>query len=741
MRGLPRRRVPICDIALFGDPSRKERFKQIVAHRPVVPADVDVNTHCAILNDFIAQALAACFPLEPKPRKQWVSETTWGIICVRRPWRQMVLAATSRNIDHAKRSCFSAWARRPLPAEYYLDAAGDDRAAAYAQAMLDRSIHDLKRALRHDKAAFVRSLQAECAEAAARNDRRALFELTGTLAGRKPTPPMPTYLEDGTVAKSAAEARDRWRRHFAEVHCGTIATPSELIDQTEPDALPPPELDLDALPTIIELIGAFAKSKRRKAAGIDAIPPDALAALPEEFALVMHPLMLKCAMTMNEPVLWKGGVLATFPKPSGTSKACADFREITLGCAAAKSYHRMMRKRLTPYLNRAAHQSQCGGIDGRSTDSATHYLRTTLYRAQREARTSITIFIDIVAAFYTLVRETVMPLPETQAGWRDYWAATGRDPNELGDLMRLLQQPCAFKTQGVPDHLSRIIAAAHSGTWLTTDNDDLVTFFRLGVLPRDPYGDIVFTFLATTCLDDIRTALTEAGLTPAAPSEPDERPLTGGEQWPTSAPADISYVDDAAFNIDARSAEHATARVKEACAIIAGVFKHYRLKLNFKPGKSEALICLRGPGTMQAKRDLCESGKMKIALDDGGTIHATAAYVHLGGVISAYGDVGPEATRRASAAAGQATKIRGPVITNPLLDIDEKVSLVRSLVHSSLLYNVGTWANIPSRAATRVATAYLKPLRRAAGVRYRDGRPTLSDAQVLVATNMPPLTW
>ena len=33
---------------------------------------------------------------------------------------------------------------------------------------------------------------------------------------------------------------------------------------------------------------------------------------------------------------------------------------------------------------------------------------------------------------------------------------------------------------------------------------------------------------------------------------------------------------------------------------------------------------------------------------------------------------------------------------------------------------------------------YMRPLRRAASVKYRDGRPSLSDAQVLIATSMPP---
>ena len=257
------------------------------------------------------------------------------MINARRPWKQLVPEANAAQRSLAKSTCFNALPKKHQPVR---DLMIDDHAVAYAQDLPNKSSHGLRCALRRGKVVYIRNLQTECADAAARHDSRALYELTTTLAGRKPARLAPTRLEDGTTARTPTGARDRLRRHFADVHCGATATPIDLLTSTEPDPHTAVAPDAHFLPTLAEVVGASGQAKRRKAPGIDAIPPDALAALPNELAILMRPLMLKCALTMNEPILWKGGVLTTFPKPSGTSRTCANFRKIALGCVVARSY-------------------------------------------------------------------------------------------------------------------------------------------------------------------------------------------------------------------------------------------------------------------------------------------------------------------------------------------------------------------------------------------------------------------
>ena len=159
------------------------------------------------------------------------------------------------------------------------------------------------------------------------HDSRALYELTKTLAGRKPARPAPTRLEDGATARTPIEARDRWRRHFADVYCSTTAAPIDLLTSTEPDPHTAVAPDAHFLPTLAEVVGASGQAKRRKAPGIDAIPPDALAALPNEF--VPYPPapthdQVRADDERARPVE-KGSVLTTFPK---TLRRLANLRKL-----------------------------------------------------------------------------------------------------------------------------------------------------------------------------------------------------------------------------------------------------------------------------------------------------------------------------------------------------------------------------------------------------------------------------
>ena len=225
-------------------------------------------------------------------------------------------------------------------------------------------------------------------------------------------------------ARTPEEARGAWRDHFADVHCGTTSTTATILEESvvHAGAVERGSRHATFLPTLADVTGCFARVKKRKSPGIDNIPPDLLATFPAQLANVLHPLMLKAALQGDEPALWKGGILCVFPKPDAKLLKCSDYREIALGTAFGKCYHKMVRCKLTPYLEKTALDSQCGGINARSTDFATHYLRTYLRHATARHNAIAIIFIDVMYAFYSLVRESVLPLGRDLQKWTAYWA-------------------------------------------------------------------------------------------------------------------------------------------------------------------------------------------------------------------------------------------------------------------------------------------------------------------------------
>ena len=135
---------------------------------------------------------------------------------------------------------------------------------------------------------------------------------------------------------------------------------------------------LDAIPTLAEITRSCATMRRRKAFGNDAIPPDIAANFPRQVADILAPLALKAALTTDEPLQWRGGAAAFFPKPGGKGKQCSSHREIILMDSFAKVYHKTLRRRLLSSIEPHTRPTQMGGIAKRSTDFAALLLRARM---------------------------------------------------------------------------------------------------------------------------------------------------------------------------------------------------------------------------------------------------------------------------------------------------------------------------------------------------------------------------
>ena len=65
---------------------------------------------------------------------------------------------------------------------------------------------------------------------------------------------------------------------------------------------------------------------------------------------------------------------------------------------------------------------------------------------------------------------------------------------------------------GTDQHVSHLIASSHRQTWFTTQGLPHAASFELGVLPGDPYSDMVFNAVMTVALKRIHAQLDAQGL-------------------------------------------------------------------------------------------------------------------------------------------------------------------------------------------------------------------------------------
>ncbi len=84
------------------------------------------------------------------------------------------------------------------------------------------------------------------------------------------------------------------------------------------------------------------------------------------------------AVRLKEPSQHKGGRLAFFPKGHSAGRTPDKHREINLASSIGKVSHTLGRTSAIGSLSDAARPSQCGGIDGKSTDMASLLVRAVL---------------------------------------------------------------------------------------------------------------------------------------------------------------------------------------------------------------------------------------------------------------------------------------------------------------------------------------------------------------------------
>ena len=124
--------------------------------------------------------------------------------------------------------------------------------------------------------------------------------------------------EDGVSATTAQDISGVVLRHFAAVEAAEACSVESLADrhcrslaQLANGAV----RDIANVCDIVTLRRLFARSERGKACGIDGVRDDYCAIAPAEMAEVFHPLLTKCALRVQEPLvhkcriavdLWKG---------------------------------------------------------------------------------------------------------------------------------------------------------------------------------------------------------------------------------------------------------------------------------------------------------------------------------------------------------------------------------------------------------------------------------------------------
>ena len=698
-------------------PEATEHLHRIMRDLPSVPWEVDAHQHYNKVVNHLLQELSRQFPVQRSTRRRtFFSDSTWSLRQQRLWLRRQahVAGATLKSWD--MQGAFSAWRW----------GGGLQRArvslfsgALKCVAQLQHAIGELRklrplfrRSLRQDKSRYLSEVAQEAATSATKDVVQRLRPLLGPPRRKqRGAAPLPALrLEDGTLAATPEEAEARWLRHFSAAEFGGPVHPQVLIDRCY---LRQGSSDLDALdvacqdlPSRCELEHAFRMAKPGRATGSDSVPPDLLHYMAGPMARVFYPILLKVAFRLQEPLHFKGGSIRHLWKQKGDLADCTSYRGILISSNVGKGFHSAFRRKCGAWFEAAASPLQVGGRRGFPVSLAAQAVRSYQAGHLRKNRSTAVIFLDLREAFHKVARPLVHGGDLSDAHIASVMSSMGLSPDHMHHLREYISAESLLIPHGASPWAAAVVKEFQSDSWMTVGHG--LAIAEAGTRPGDSLADIIFSFLFTAVLRQVRKAMLQAGFDVRLPwSDCWFRSLSAeGEPATELAPIDVSWMDDLALLLSASSPGELVSAVERSASMLIAECIKALLHPNLDPGKTEALLSLVGRDSRKVRAELFRSAEPSTALSS--TLWPTARlrlvprYKHLGGILHCSGSLMPEVRTRCGQAWQSFRKHRRMIFVSPTVTHREKALLFHSLVLSSLMYGAGTWSAEDGEAVDKV---------------------------------------
>ncbi|CAK0870212.1 unnamed protein product, partial [Prorocentrum cordatum] len=576
-------------------------------------------------------------------------------------------------------------------------------------------VMDDKRQLMHDMA-----WKAACANE--HNDSKESCRIVRLLGGFKPQAIEAIANKDGSLVKTPAERADRWIEHFTELFAGYTLSSWKDAKTVHPGPYATGAFN----PTLTEVDAKIQALGADKAQGPDGLPPGVIKAGGCPKAVHVHSIVHDMVVTRSWPARWKGGRMATPWKRKGSPKECNDHRGLLVADSMAKIPAGLLKDEIMPAAIEKLPETQFGGKPGGGTDFPPRALTLLTEFADAHSMFRRIIFFDLTQAFDRVIREIVYGWPPCSG---HCWA---RDAARAGYLrQRALPIRAAAKVVPHIDKHGSVFERWNINPAVIALTQNLHDRAWFAVERGCKLGGLIFCCVCEEALAAMRSGLKTAGITLVLKTSKGAPFWTSAKQGDTvNLTAEVTYVDDEAVVIVARSSTQLRRAIGAVITLCANVFAEFGLRINWKKGKSETIVRCRGPGAAKVIEELRSEHGLRIPLDYGATaMRVVDGYQHLGGVISAGGSMVPEARQRASSAMSAYSPIAAKVFSSVVIGNAVKLHLLHSLVVSTLPCNVAIWT-MSTAAPTQIHGPYMRALRRIADDVKAGHAPAFSDLAV-----------
>ncbi|CAE8732350.1 unnamed protein product [Polarella glacialis] len=356
------------------------------------------------------------------------------------------------------------------------------------------------------------------------------------------------------------------------------------------------------------------------------------------------------------------------------------------------------------------------------------------------------LFLDLEKAFDYTIREFLIGLPQgCLLEPESYLQSLGLDDDVAKELAREVRHFGSLLEQlGVDPKVAALVNSLHSNSWFRYSDLPTVIVARKGGRQGCKLGAIIFNMVYARALLMLRDQLRERGVLlvlrfkPCGPIWQDDSSTQDAHVEQEIVEA--TYVDDEALLLSASSPSLLDKAIDVLFDCLLQCFTRFSLKINWAPGKSEAMLAYRGKHAVkhrEARRR--DDGKLWVKLPDHANtpyLTVTRSFKHVGGFVSTDGSHNADASHRVKRAMAAYAPIASSVFGSPHFAVTHQREFANSLVFSRLFYNVRLWSNLAGRPLQMLEGVYARVVRAIGGCRRFSGGGD-TDYQVRVALEFP----
>ncbi|CAE7223156.1 unnamed protein product [Symbiodinium sp. CCMP2456] len=724
-----KKRVTKVDPAALLDPTNCDRIQGILQRAPCVPWDVNVNDHAALVSEYLYCELAHAFPVAARRlRGSFLAEDTAQVHARIAGFRHALRNRAEALRLASLRCAFLAWGHDDM--DFWSLFNGRWLARLQTNiALLARQISAdgkvLRRMCRRDKRTHLETLADAVETVPPHETQVALKRLLRPRKFRRGGPdPLPHLRKaDGETCRSFEEVQTAWREHFAGLEGGVPVAKDFLATAClQRQALAPARSSLQCslIPDLDKLRGVFRGVSPLKACGPDGVPPALCRKFATPLSLLFWPILLKALCFGSEPIGYKGGTLFHIPKPGASNPGtCGAERGILVQCTLEKVLHKALRPVAVAGFERRAGPLQIGGRSGYSHSMGFFCARLFLDFARHHTKSAGLLFCDLAAAYYAIVRETIVGRDAHSAPLEDVVRSLGLTREDLQALQHFSACEPVLNAEGEEGEalLHSLAKEFHSDSWFLLQGDHTVVRTRRGTRPGSSWADVMFSMLFAKVLER-RGTFSSEGFQPVV--------MWNGQRQPVAFDArragarsivvqDIVYADDLATCIltDKASQLPQAARHVAGCSVDA-LYSH-GLKPNLGPKKTAAILAPCGPGARDVREQVFtrQHGQLCVLRETGPALSLDVVphYRHLGSVLAFNGSLIPEIKARIQYAKQLFKEGKALVFCTPRISLTKRVLLLRSHVLSAMFAGSGAWPTLCCTSWRMLEACYFMMLR------------------------------